>query len=49
MTKANEFVQRLADAGVDFFTGVPDSLLKDLLAYIEAEVPHERHITAAYP
>ena len=42
-----QFVDTLARAGVDFYTGVPDSLLKDLLAYIEAEVSRERHITAA--
>jgi phosphonopyruvate decarboxylase len=41
------FVEALETAGVTFYAGVPDSLLKDLLAYIEANIPRERHITAA--
>ncbi len=41
------FIDSLAEAGIDFFTGVPDSLLKDLLAYIEENVPRERHVSAA--
>jgi len=47
MVHPKQFVGALAHAGVTFFTGVPDSLLKDFLAYVEAEVPAERHITAA--
>lgn len=47
MVKPKEFIDALAASGVDFFTGVPDSLLKDFLAYVETEVPRERHITAA--
>ena len=47
MVHPKQFVGALAHAGVTFFTGVPDSLLKDFLAYVEAEVPGERHITAA--
>ena len=30
----NEFVEKLKDVGVDFFTGVPDSLLKNFCAYV---------------
>ncbi|MBK1733888.1 phosphonopyruvate decarboxylase [Halorhodospira abdelmalekii] len=41
------FHAALAAAGVDFFTGVPDSLLKSFNAYTEATLPAERHITAA--
>jgi phosphonopyruvate decarboxylase len=33
--------------GAAFFTGVPDSLLKELCAYISAHVPPERHVIAA--
>ena len=47
MVKASDFIKALAGAGVDFYTGVPDSLLKELLACVEAEVPRERRITAA--
>ncbi|MSR70976.1 phosphonopyruvate decarboxylase [Candidatus Kaiserbacteria bacterium] len=41
------FIDSLRTSGVSFFTGVPDSLLKDLLAYIEETVPKKQHITAA--
>lgn len=33
--------------GVDFFTGVPDSLLKNICAYITDNAPGEKHIIAA--
>ena len=33
--------------GVDFFTGVPDSLLKNICAYITDHAPREKHIIAA--
>ncbi len=46
MVHPKQFIEALAQAGVTFFTGVPDSLLKDFLAYVEAEVPKERHVTA---
>lgn len=41
------FYKALSARGVDFFTGVPDSLLKDICAYISDNVPEERHIIAA--
>lgn len=47
MVHPKQFCEALARAGVSFFTGVPDSLLKDLLAYIQVEIPRERHIIAA--
>ncbi len=47
MVTPKQFLDTLATAGVDFFTGVPDSLLKDFLAYAEEVLPKERHITAA--
>ena len=47
MVHPKEFVGALSASGVTFFTGVPDSLLKDFLAYVQAEVPRERHIIAA--
>ncbi len=33
--------------GTDFFTGVPDSLLKNLCAYITDNAPKEKHIISA--
>lgn len=41
------FFDSLCSGGVRFFTGVPDSLLKDFCAYVEDEVPSENHIIAA--
>lgn len=41
------FYNALTSRGVDFFTGVPDSLLKDICAYISDNAPEERHIIAA--
>jgi phosphonopyruvate decarboxylase len=41
------FVNHLGAHGVDLFTGVPDSLLKDFCAYVMAELPRDRHIIAA--
>ncbi|MCB1246613.1 MAG: phosphonopyruvate decarboxylase [Acidimicrobiia bacterium] len=34
-------------AGVSFWTGVPDSLLKDLCGYVSDHVPGDRHVIAA--
>ena len=36
--KPSEFFNILIDNGVDFFTGVPDSLLKDICLYIDNNV-----------
>jgi phosphonopyruvate decarboxylase len=37
----------LCAAGLDFFTGVPDSVLKPLLSVVEARHPASRHVIAA--
>ncbi|MFO7483825.1 thiamine pyrophosphate-binding protein, partial [Oceanibaculum nanhaiense] len=42
-----EFLAPLLDAGVDFFAGVPDSVLKEFCWAVEAAVPAGRHIIAA--
>lgn len=42
-----DFYNRLIDKKLDFFCGVPDSLLKDLCAYITENTPKERNIIAA--
>lgn len=47
MVHPKQFVESLRRNGISFFTGVPDSLLKDLLSFITHTVPKEDHITAA--
>ncbi len=47
MQDAADLITRLADAELDFFTGVPDSLLKSLCACIQDRVSTDRHIIAA--
>lgn len=41
------FCQSLKKLDIDFYTGVPDSLLKDICAYVTSTLPNEKHkITA---
>lgn len=47
MIDTSKFYKTLTTKGVNFFTGVPDSLLKDICAYISDNTPEERHIIAA--
>lgn len=47
MIDPRAFWRLLDAAGVHFAAGVPDSLLKQLCACIEAELPRERHVIAA--
>lgn len=42
-----EFYEALGKRGMDFFCGVPDSLLKDFCAYVSTNTPRERHIMTA--
>lgn len=42
-----DVLELFRDEGVSFFTGVPDSLLKDICAYITDSVKGNRHIIAA--
>jgi phosphonopyruvate decarboxylase len=42
-----DFHRLLEEKGVNFFTGVPDSLLKDFCAYLTDNVPGKNHIIAA--
>lgn len=37
----------ISGQGIDFFTGVPDSLLKDFCAFVTDHVPSERHVIAS--
>ena len=45
--KAIDFYNELSKIGVEFFTGVPDSLLKEFCLCIDDQVPEKRHIIAA--
>lgn len=47
MIDVEHFYDVLWNNGVDFFTGVPDSLLKSFCAYVTDHTPAERHIIAA--
>lgn len=47
MIDPSHFVEHLGSQGVTLYTGVPDSLLKQLGSYIMAELPREQHIIAA--
>lgn len=42
-----ETYDALVGSGIDMFTGVPDSLLKNICAYITDTAPREKHIIAA--
>ena len=47
MLQPKFFIDALASHGIDFFAGVPDSLLKNICAYITDTLPHEQNIIAA--
>ena len=47
MIRTEFFYDLLAENGISFFTGVPDSLLKDLCAYVTDHSDERRHIIAA--
>lgn len=47
MIRPKAFIDLLTQGGVDFFAGVPDSLLKNLCAYITDNVSREKNIIAA--
>ncbi len=47
MIQPSEFIETLRNNGIDFFAGVPDSLLKNFCAYLTDNVPREKHIIAA--
>ncbi len=46
MVSPEIFVNTLKSAGVDFFTGVPDSLLKNFCAYV-TDTCGDNHVIAA--
>src|SRR3989344_3015050 len=47
MVHPKQFVESLGENGISFFTGVPDSLLKDFLSYVEKCVPKDNRVTSA--
>ncbi|MDD2230621.1 MAG: thiamine pyrophosphate-binding protein, partial [Candidatus Cloacimonetes bacterium] len=47
MLNIAEYCGYIASLGVDFITGVPDSLLNDFCCYIEETLDPKRHIIAA--
>lgn len=47
MFSARKFLSALEEAGISFFCGVPDSLLKRFCQHIHESLPPERHVIAA--
>jgi phosphonopyruvate decarboxylase len=47
MIGPEHFITALDDLGVDFFAGVPDSLLKAFCAQLMTGLPRDRHVIAA--
>jgi len=47
MLDSGSFIGQLAGLGIDYYAGVPDSLLKDLCAYITGNCPGRNHVIAA--
>lgn len=47
MIKCGEFYRLLLFHNVDFFCGVPDSILEDMCAYIDDQTSKEKHIIPA--
>jgi len=47
MINPKTFFEGLKSSGTDFFTGVPDSLLKNICAYIENHASKKEHVIAA--
>ena len=47
MVRPEFFINTLKDHGIDFYTGVPDSLMKNICAYITDNLPTDHNIIAA--
>ncbi|MDG1719943.1 MAG: phosphonopyruvate decarboxylase [Bacteroidia bacterium] len=47
MINTQKFYEILNQNEIDFYTGVPDSLLKDICSYISDNAPADKHIIAA--
>jgi len=46
MIDTTDFVDGIKNAGIEFITGVPDSLLKEICAHITQDFPPTQHIIA---
>ena len=47
MLSAKNFIDNLSNHGIDFYTGVPDSLLKSVCACLTATLDSSHHVIAA--
>lgn len=47
MIELNLLFNELCSMGIDFYTGVPDSLLNDFCLYLEHNMPENKHVMAA--
>ena len=47
MLSAKNFIDNLSNLGIDFYTGVPDSLLKSVCACLTATLDSSHHVIAA--
>ena len=47
MIEVKDAYEAFISSGIDLFTGVPDSLLKNICAYITDTAPRQKHIIAA--
>ncbi len=47
MTSPKAFYEYLSSVGINYFSGVPDSLLKTFCAYISDNTPNKRHVIAS--
>lgn len=47
MIRPEQLYNQLHQHGIDFYTGVPDSLLKDFLTYVQVHAPADKHIITA--
>ena len=47
MIRTSDFFNILKKNNIQFFTGVPDSLLKDICSFITDEVSKDKHIIAS--
>lgn len=47
MINCADFIKLLAESGIEFFCGVPDSLLKNFCSFLEDNIDKQKHIIAA--
>ncbi|MFA6291866.1 MAG: phosphonopyruvate decarboxylase [Victivallales bacterium] len=47
MIRAGNFTKLLGDCGIDFFAGVPDSLMKPFCDHLAYDIPKEKHVICA--